>query len=155
MSGIPSSRDFLSHFFRLQTAVSRSRFFFSTFPIRNMQCPLTLVHLLFSSLKLCPGNAKLTWESHRCSFPTLFGMYFPHCSCSLQLQIYTERTAVTKLEVLHPCVYHFRKFQESVSLLCGWDIEVLLKKVVHLGIKLTDSENKKPTSNPLQLKVLK
>lgn len=82
-------------------------------------------------------------------------MHFPCCSCSLQFQVYTERTAVTKLEVLHPCIYHFRTFQESVSLLCGRDIEVLLKKVVHLGIKLIDSENKKPTSTPLQLKVLK
>lgn len=119
-----------------------------------MHYPLTLVHLLLSSLKLCPDNAKLSWESHKCSFSMLLGMYFPHCNCSLQFQIYTERTAVTNLDVLHPCIYHFRMFQESVSVLCGRDIEVLLKNVVHLGIKLTDSENKKPTSMPLQLKVL-
>lgn len=44
---------------------------------------------------------------------------------------------------------------QSVSLLCGIDLEVLLQTVVHFGIKLTDGENKKHTSTPLQPKVTK
>lgn len=32
------------------------------------------------------------------------------------------------------------------SLLCGRDLEIVLKKVVHFGIKVTEGENKEPTT---------
>lgn len=41
---------------------------------------------------------------NRCCFTTLFGIGFPHCNYSLQLQTSTMRTAVTQLEVLQPYI---------------------------------------------------
>lgn len=42
---------------------------------------------------------------------------------------------------------------QSLYLLCGREVEVLLQIGVHFGIKVTDGENKKPRRTPLQLKV--
>lgn len=81
------------------------------------------IYLSLGSLKQCPENAKMSRESHGCCVTTLFGICFPHCNYSSELQIYMGRAAV------YPTSIHFSDMvHPSASLLCGRDLSFYSKK---------------------------
>lgn len=122
MVGTPSSHDFLSYLCWLQTAIP-----WSCLPISTSQIYISrIIHVVPSDTGSSASwfietvsSAKLPWESHRCCFTTLFGIYFPHCKYWLQIQICTERRQQL-LPSWRSCIHTFLWHDSSVCFSPLW-----------------------------------
>lgn len=121
MTGIPSSHDFLSYLCWLQTAIPWSRLPISTSRIYTSRMTHVVPSDAGSSASWfieTVSSAKLSQESHRCCFTTLFGVYFPHYKYWLQIQICPERGQ--QLPSWRSCIHTFLWHDSSVCFSPLW-----------------------------------
>lgn len=151
MAGIPSSHDFLSNLCWLQTAISWSRLPISTCRIYTSR----MIYIVPSDTG-SSASRLIETVSRQCQTvlripQMLFHNIIWHTFPSLQLFITASNLHKedSSYPTGGPTAIHFSDMvHQSLSLLCGRDLEVVFKKVVHFGIKVTDGENKKCTSIP-------